>query len=153
MKVDILSLLDGEVVATGVSDLSFGTVRRGQHCDSPVLIKFEKTVESEILGIKMFLQSDGGLTGSAFGYYVDPGFTGGVDYTNLLTNHFDLVPGVTGGWPHGATGSEPSYWGSGIDVGVTGGSLSDMVWLDVEVGYSGPVGTSQANYMVVYDFN
>ena len=153
MKVDVLSLLDGQTVTDGATDLSFGVVKRGLHCGSPVLIKFEKTVESEVLGIKVFLQDDGGLTGSSFGYFVSPSFTGGIDYTNLLTEHFTVVPGMTGGWPHGVTGPFPPYWDDGVDVGITGGAVSDHMWLDVEAGASGPLGTSQANFMVVYDFN
>lgn len=145
MKVDVLSLSDGSVIAPSITELSFGTVRRGQHCDSPVLIKLDKTVENEITGIRMFLQDDGGLTGTQFGYYTSEGFTGGIDHTNLLVNHFDREQGLTGGWP--AAGY------TGVDLGVTGGLPNSLIWLDVEVGAVDPIGTSQANYRFVYDFN
>jgi hypothetical protein len=145
MKVNVLSLVDGSVVVDAAAELSFGTVHRGAHCPSPVLIRVEKTTENNILGMTLFLQDLGGLTGSSFGYYVSSGFTGGIDYTNLLTSHFVLEEGATGPYP--AAGY------SGVELGITGGQFSDLAWLDVEIDGSAPVGLSQANYRFVYDYN
>lgn len=144
MKLIVYSPVDGSVVSSTTSDISFGTVTLGQYCDTPVLIGLEKTVEANILGVKMFLQDDGGLTGSSFGYYTQTGFTGGIDHTNLLTEKFELVP---------SPGAWPSAGYTGVEVGVTGGNPVGLVWLDLQVGASGPVGTSQINYRFVYDYN
>lgn len=143
MKLNVLSPVDGSVVSSS-TEISFGTVRLGQYCSTPAVISLQKTAENNILGVKMFLQDDGGLTGSKFGYYTQVGFTGGIDNTNLLTGVFqvDTNPGA---WP--AAGH------TGVSVGVTGGNPVGLVWLDLQVGASGPIGTTQANYRFVYDFN
>lgn len=139
-------MTSGTVVLPGADDISFGTVRRGYHCGSPVLIRFSKSVENNLIGVKLFLQDDGGLSGTQFGYYVSPGFTGGLDYTNLVTNHFVIEPGSSGA-------EYPADNLSGVSLGVTGGQFTSYVWLDVEVGAGDNLGTSQASYRLVYDYN
>ena len=189
MKINVLSPVNGSVVSASATDISFGNVHRGEHSDSVALIDLKKTTENNILGINMYLQDDGGLTGSQFGYYMNSDFYPGIDHNGAIiggvtggltgasatgfTGGITGISGYTGGVPTGYTGGtyqgltggytggifnhfvlNPGATGpGGASVGVTGGNPSQHIWLDVQIGLSGPNGAAQANYRFVYDFN
>jgi hypothetical protein len=148
MKVSFYNPANGALVAEAATGFTFGAVRRGSHCDSPILIRPAKTVENNILEMKMFLQANGGLDHSHFGHFTSDGFVTGVDYTNILSDHFTLATGVTG-WPvSGASGV------SGLDIVCASGQPQGYVWLDLEVGENEvAVGRKSMNYRFCYDYN
>lgn len=147
MKVSYHNPANGALVADSVTGISFGAVRKGQHCDMPVLVKPGKTTEHNIYEMKMFLQANGGLNLSSFGHFTSGVFATGVDYSTNLTGHFTLATGATG-WPvSGAPGI------SGLDILCASGSPQGFVWLDMEVGADENSGPKPLNYRFCYDYN
>lgn len=143
MKVSAYNPQNGTLIADAISGISFGNVRQGQH-STPVLIRPGRTVETNFTEMKLFLQNDGGLSASQFGYYVSDEFLTGIDYTNHLTGALTLATGVTGTGYTGVTG---------VSIGIVGGNPVDYVWLDAEVGVSETGATSTINYRFVFEFN
>jgi hypothetical protein len=143
MKVNAYNPANGTLLAEGVQGLYFGNVRAGRHCDTPILIKPIKTTESSFSDMKLFLQSNGGLAASQFGYFASGEFATGVDYTTCLTGHFDLATGVTGT----AFAEVP-----GLDIAIVSGQPADFVWLDMQPGASEIGSTSSINYRFVFDY-
>lgn len=144
MKIKVYNPSNGNLVSDGPSGISFGNVRAGYHNDTPVLIKPYKTVENNFLEMKLFLQNNGGLNSTKFGYFTSDAFSSGINYANYLSDHFTLASDVSG---LGYTGV------SGVPISLEGGQPVDYVWLDLEPG-SYEVGSSTSiNYRFVFDYN
>ena len=140
MKIISYNQMTGTPIADPATSLSFGTVTLGQHCGQPAVIRPAKTVETNILAMKVFLQADGGLTGSAFGYYTHGIFQSGIDYKGSLyggvtggttgscvsgyTGGITGLPGITGSTSLGYTGGITGISGltGAIPLGATGGT-------------------------------
>ena len=144
MKIKVYNPTNGNLISDGPTGLSFGNVKAGQHSNIPVLIKPYKTTENNFLEMKMFLQNNGGLNSSSFGYFVSDQFVTGVDYTTYLTGHFSLASGVTGLGYTGVTG---------VGIALSGGQPADFVWLDIAIGAYESGATSSINYRFVFDYN
>lgn len=143
MKVNAFNPSNGTLLAEGISGIAFGNVKAGQHCDTPAVIKVEKTTENEFSAMKMFLQSNGGLNYSKFGYFISGEFVTGVDYTYMTGTLFDLATGVTGMDFTGVTG---------LDINIVSGQPADYVWLDIQPGQYEVGSTSSINYRFVFDY-
>lgn len=144
MKVSLYNWTNGDIVADSITGISFGNVKQGQHCDPPVLIKPGKTVENAILEMKLYLQNNGGLSQTQFGYYTSDQYLSGTDWTNRITNHFELASGVTGLDYNDVTG---------LQISISDGEPADFIWLDAEVGSFESGATSSINYRFVFEFN
>lgn len=144
MKVSLYNWSNGNLVADSVTGISFGNVPQGQHSTPPVLIKPGKTVEDAILEMRLYLQNDGGLSSTKFGYFANDQYLTGVDWANYITGHFELATGVTGLDYDTVTG---------LQIGINGGVPADFVWLDAEVGQYETGATSSINYRFVFEFN
>ena len=235
MRVISYNPTDGSLISDPTTGLTFGNISLGQHCAVPALIQVGKSSETNILAMKLFLQSDGGLTGAAFGYNLGTTFYPGINYQGaivggatggvtggtyvgvtgaVISGMTGTFPagvtggitgsagptgpyGLTGGTPYGSTGGTPTgYTGGtpygstggtylgltggvtggifnhfttapgatgwpvdstdlphGVDIGITGGIPNDYIWLDVQLGSSGPVGPAVFNYRFCYDYN
>lgn len=144
MKIKVFNPVNGHLVADNPPGISFGQVRSGKHCSSPVLIKPSKTVENNFLEMKLFLQNNGGLNDTNFGYFLSDNFSSGIDHSNMLSNHFSLASGV----------SDILYSAvSGPSIRLSGGQPSDYIWLDIQPGQYETGSTSTINYRFVFDYN
>lgn len=137
---------DGVLVAESVTNISFDDARRGEHTATPLLLKPVKTAEHSIFEMKLFLQSDGGLSQSSFGGFTSDVFVPGVNHTNCLSNHFSLASGVTG-WP--VSGANDS----GLSIPCASGIPTGYIWLDANIGEHEATGPSSLNYRFLYDYN
>jgi hypothetical protein len=144
MKVSLYNWTNGNLVADSVTGISFGNVRQGQHTDTPVLIKPERSIEDAILEMKLYLQNNGGLSKTSFGHYTSDSYVSGIDHRNNITSHFELATGVTGLDYDEVTG---------VPITVRSGEPQDFVWLDAEVGSNETGATSSINYRFVFEFN
>lgn len=133
MKIKIFNPTTGDEIADNPSGFSFGNVVAGQHSDIPVLIKPELTDETGVDTMKVYLENDGGLANTEFGYFVSDNFTSGIDHSNYLSDHF-----VTG---------------SGVDIAIDGGEPTDYVWLDINPDETESGSVSDLNYRFVFEYN
>ena len=144
MKIKVYNPTNGNLISDGPSGISFGNVKAGLHGNLPVLVKPFKTTENNFLEMKLFLQNNGGLNASSFGYFVSDQFLSGVNYTNYLSDHFSLATGVTG----------IAYTGvGGVGIAISGGQPADYIWLDIAIGSYESGATSSINYRFVFDYN
>lgn len=144
MKIKVYNPSNGNLVSDGPPGISFGNTRAGHHCDTPVLLKPFKTTENNFLEMKLFLQNNGGMNGTQFGYFTSDQFSSGINYTNVLTGHFSLATGVTG----------LAFTGvSGVPISLVGGQPADFIWLDLNPSAYEIGATSTINYRFVFDYN
>jgi hypothetical protein len=145
MRVDSYNPATGGLLAEGITGIYFGNVRAGQHSTPLVLIKPVKTVETSISAMKLFLQADGGLTASQFGYLVLSAFDADI-VTADLVNHFVVAPDAVDVGYVGGPGEE------GAVIPVASGSPTGWVWLDIQPGAFEVGSTSTINYRFVFDY-
>lgn len=139
MKVTLYDPTTEAVLDEAITGLDFGTVFQGNHSDLPMLIRPSKTDETAFEQIMLFLQNDGGLTQSSFGYRLNAVISGGVPAGNAyLSDHFVRT-------------ASPSLTGEG---GVAFNAASpEYMWLDVEIGGAEKGQTDAVNFQFLYEFN
>jgi hypothetical protein len=145
MKVTSYSPVNGMLMLDSITGITFGNIRQGQHCTNPPVIKPSATSEIQFSEMKLFLQNDGGLAQSQFGYYKNSSFitgiTGGHPSYFSPSNHFNVV---TGPVLSDSLGLNISLDASGMP--------SEYVWLDVGIGALETGATSSINYRFLFDF-
>lgn len=143
MKIQLCNPATGTIISPDVAALYFGSVEAGKHCAVPILVKVEGDADKNYTAMKLFLENDGGLKDSQFGYLASTEFSGGVT-SSALTGHFAVAPGV----------SNANYTVTpGLPITLVDGQPADYIWLDIEAGTDELGTTSSINYRFIFEYN
>jgi hypothetical protein len=143
VKIQTYSPANGALLSAEVAALYFGTVVAGMHCVTPILIKVEGDVAKNYTAMKLFLQNNGGLKDSNFGYLSAVEFSAGIT-SSAITEHFEEARGAV----------DVNYAATpGLSITLVDGQPVDFIWLDIEVGLSEKGSTSSINYRFVFEYN
>lgn len=126
---------------TGMTQVDFGGVIRGNHCSACIVAK--PVVAGTVTQLAMFLENAGAVSNTAFGYLKSQEqFCGIAAGGPQMSDHFTETNGV----------SDFSFLSNGISMDP---NSPEYVWLDVQVGASAtPIGEDATiNYRFVFEYN
>lgn len=125
---------------SGISQVDFGGVIRGSHCSSTVVIK--PVIAGTVTQLALFLENDGGLTNSAFGYLASKqSFSGITPGSAQMSDHFTETNSV----------SDFTFLTNGVSLDPTS---PEYVWLDMQAGLGSSLGENTSiNYRFVFEYS
>jgi hypothetical protein len=84
------------LLQSDITGIHFGDTLQGDHCKTVHVVRPEKTTESEISELSLFLANQGAYNKSSFGYLVSGGMpTGVLPGSPVMSNHFVSGMGVS----------------------------------------------------------
>lgn len=128
------------VAQTGISEVDFGGVIRGNHCSATVVIK--PVTAGTVTRLALFLENGGGLSNAAFGYLASKQKFSGIQPGGAqMSDHFTETNNV----------SDFSFLSNGVSLDP---NSPDYVWLDIQVGVGSDIGLETGiNYRFVFEYN
>lgn len=124
----------------GISQVDFGGVVRGKHCSSTVVIK--PITAGTVTQLALFLEENGGLSNSAFGYLASQQkFSGIPAGGSEMSDHFTVTNNV----------SDFSSLSNGVSLNP---NSPEYIWLDIQTGLGSTIGeNTNINYRFVFEYN
>lgn len=125
---------------TGISQVDFGGVIRGNHCSVPVVIK--PVVAGTVTQLALFLEDNGSLSNAAFGYLASKQIFCGIPAGGpQMSDHFTETNGV----------SDFSNLSNGVSLDPDD---PQYVWLDTQMGAGSTLGENTSiNYRFVFEYS
>lgn len=139
-RVDRYNPVNMALAETGISEVDFGGVIRGNHCAEPVVVL--PVVGGTVTQLALFLEESGNQTNAQFGYLASKEKFSGIQAGGAqMSDHFTETPGV----------SDFSFLENGVSMDPDD---PEYVWLDVEVGLGADIGSSTGvNYRFIFEYN
>jgi hypothetical protein len=125
---------------SGMTQVDFGGVIRGNHCSAPIVTK--PVVAGTVTQLALFLESAGGLANAAFGYLASQEqFCGIAAGGAQMSDHFTETNNV----------SDFSFLSNGVSMDP---NSPEYVWLDVQIGVTTTIGENTSiNYRFVFEYS
>ncbi|MBD3261252.1 MAG: hypothetical protein GF334_06140 [Candidatus Altiarchaeales archaeon] len=146
MKVETYNPSNMQLISGDVSGVDFGTVVRGNHNGTAVVILPKAEGGETLSALALFLENNGGLNHSQFGKYKSSTATQGITPgSNYLSDYFVEARGV----------SDLTNLSALSDRGlVLTASSPEYIWMDVEVGNSeSSLGEESVNFRFIFEYS
>lgn len=139
-RIDRYNPTNMALAESDISQVDFGGVIRGNHCNVPVVIKPVTT--GTVTQLALFLEDDGGLSNAAFGYLASKQVFCGIPAGgSQISDHFIETNGV----------SDFSQLSNGVSLDP---DSPEYVWLDVQIGAGSTLGEETGiNYRFVFEYS
>lgn len=144
LQIQILNPKDGEVLVESATGLFFGSVIAGSKT-SPILLKVTAPETGLAMSdLRMYLQSNGGLSSSKFLYYYSETFEEVETVSTKIVSEFLVKPDVV---------SLPDEDPGGLSISLTEGKPVGYLWLCLDIGSGEKNPTSNINYRFVFNYS